>query len=92
MITLLRNFTDITCPRSGHDSLPNCTEITPAADLARIKYYRNYLAHLDYSRVESKHFNDAWKTISEVCYVNKKLFLLNSIRPVFLVRFFFIIF
>ncbi|XP_071159000.1 uncharacterized protein [Mytilus edulis] len=65
MITLLRNLTTIKHPRGGFDTLPSATETTPGADLARIKYYRNYLAHLDDGKVGSIAFNTAWNIISE---------------------------
>ncbi|CAC5411860.1 unnamed protein product [Mytilus coruscus] len=66
MITLLRNLTTITHPHGGFDSLPTAMETTPGANLARIKYYRNYLAHLNDGKVESTTFNTAWDTISGV--------------------------
>ncbi|XP_063426829.1 uncharacterized protein LOC134710404 [Mytilus trossulus] len=65
IITLLRNLTTITRPHRGFDTLPTASETTPGADLARIKYYRNYLAHLDDGKVESTVFNTAWDIISE---------------------------
>ncbi|CAG2212089.1 unnamed protein product [Mytilus edulis] len=65
MITLLRNLTNIDPPRGGFDCLPDAIEITPAADLARIKYYRNYLAHFDEGTIEYTDFNCAWGNISK---------------------------
>ncbi|CAG2186877.1 unnamed protein product [Mytilus edulis] len=65
IITLLRNLTTITHPHGGFDTLPTASETTPGADLARIKYYRNYLAHLDDGKVESTVFNTAWDILSE---------------------------
>ncbi|CAG2229842.1 unnamed protein product [Mytilus edulis] len=64
MITLLRNLTNIVPPQSGFDCLPSANEITPSADIARIKYYRNYLAHLDDGKIESANFNSVWYDIS----------------------------
>ncbi|CAG2186879.1 unnamed protein product [Mytilus edulis] len=64
MITLLRNFTNITHPHGGFDCLPTDIETTPGADLARIKYYRNYLAHLHDVKVGTTYFNIAWDIIS----------------------------
>ncbi|CAG2247006.1 unnamed protein product [Mytilus edulis] len=66
MITLLRNLTTIIHPHGGFDTLPTASETTPGADLARIKYYRNYLAHLDDGKVESTVFNTAWNIIPEI--------------------------
>ncbi|CAG2251631.1 unnamed protein product [Mytilus edulis] len=65
MIALLRNIAKINPPHSGFDILPSAMETTPAADLARIKYYRNYMAHLDDGKVINKNFNTAWDDISE---------------------------
>lgn len=66
IVTLLRNLTDITPPLRGFDKLPADNDITPGADLARIKYYRNYLAHLDDAKVDTTYFNTAWVNISRV--------------------------
>ncbi|CAG2200539.1 unnamed protein product [Mytilus edulis] len=41
-------------------------EITPGSDLARIKYYRNKLAHHDSNTIDSAYFNTAWGDISNV--------------------------
>lgn len=71
MITLLRNLTNMNPPHSGFDILPTPNETTLGADLARIKYYRNYLAHLDEGKLESTEFNSSWEIISEVCIVRK---------------------
>lgn len=71
MITLLRNLTNMYPPNGGFDCLPTQNETTPGADLARIKYYRNYLAHLNEGRVECSELNSAWKIIYEVSIVRK---------------------
>ncbi|XP_071150273.1 uncharacterized protein [Mytilus edulis] len=65
MITLLRNLTNMYPPHGGFDCLPTQNETTPGADLCRIKYYRNYLAHLDEGKVLCSEFNSAWEIISE---------------------------
>lgn len=51
----------------GFDRLPEAIEITPGSDLARIKYYRNYLAHLDDAKIDNKFCKTAWDDIREVC-------------------------
>lgn len=66
MILLLRNLTTIVSPRGGYDSLPSSSEISPAADLARIKYYRNVMAHLDDGKMDSRKFSAAWNDITGV--------------------------
>ncbi|CAG2199667.1 unnamed protein product [Mytilus edulis] len=65
IITLLRNLTELNPPHLGFDCLPATNEITPASDLARIKYYRNYLAHLDDAKIHDTFFISAWEDISE---------------------------
>ncbi|XP_063411291.1 serine/threonine-protein phosphatase 6 regulatory ankyrin repeat subunit C-like [Mytilus trossulus] len=65
MITLLRNLTNLSEPQKGYDHLPSPTEITTASDLARIKYYRNYLAHLENSTVDNVIFTSAWEDTSQ---------------------------
>ncbi|CAG2213070.1 unnamed protein product [Mytilus edulis] len=59
------NLTSINPPINGFDSLPLPGEITPGSDLARIKYYRNKLAHHDSNTIDTAYFNTAWRDISE---------------------------
>jgi hypothetical protein len=66
MICLLRNIANITKPRNGFDRLPHEYDKSPGADLARIKYYRNYIVHLDWSEIENDNFISAWNDISAV--------------------------
>ncbi|CAC5385131.1 unnamed protein product [Mytilus coruscus] len=65
IITLLRNLTCLTPPHGGYDLLPSANETTPTSDLARIKYYRNYLAHLDEGKVDNITFTTAWDTVTD---------------------------
>ncbi|XP_052059099.1 ankyrin-1-like [Mytilus californianus] len=65
MICLIRHLTSIIAPINGFDSLPLPGESTPGSDLARIKYYRNKLAHHDSNRIDSVYFNTAWRDISD---------------------------
>ncbi|XP_076083279.1 uncharacterized protein LOC143054234 [Mytilus galloprovincialis] len=65
MICLIRNLTSINPPINGFDSLPLPVETTSGSDLARIKYYRNKLAHHDSNTIETTYFNTAWRDISE---------------------------
>ncbi|XP_076095788.1 uncharacterized protein LOC143066861 [Mytilus galloprovincialis] len=64
MTLLLRNLTPMTPPLCGFDRLPSAMETTPAADLARIKHYRNNLAHLYDGKLETGFFNTAWNDIT----------------------------
>ncbi|CAC5399298.1 Putative ankyrin repeat protein L93 [Mytilus coruscus] len=65
MIILLRHLTDLTPPHGGYDRLPSDDETTPTSDLARIKYYRNFLAHLDEGKIEDMEFITAWNIVTD---------------------------
>ncbi|XP_071181366.1 uncharacterized protein [Mytilus edulis] len=65
MICLIRNLTSVTQPINGFDRLPLPVEITPGPDLARIKWYRNILAHHDSNKMATGDFNTAWSNISD---------------------------
>ncbi|XP_063406711.1 uncharacterized protein LOC134690648 isoform X3 [Mytilus trossulus] len=65
MICLIRNLTSINPPINGFDSLPPPGETTPGSDLARIKCYRNKLAHHDSNTIDTTYFNTAWREISD---------------------------
>ncbi|XP_063405734.1 uncharacterized protein LOC134689698 [Mytilus trossulus] len=68
MICLIRNLTSINHPINGFDDLPLPWELNPGSDLARIKYYRNELAHHDSNTIHITYFNTAWRDISHaVC-------------------------
>ncbi|CAG2188370.1 unnamed protein product [Mytilus edulis] len=65
MICLIRNLTSISPPINGFDTLPLPGEITPGSDLARIKCYRNKLAHHDSNKIDTAFSNTAWREISD---------------------------
>ncbi|CAC5386109.1 unnamed protein product [Mytilus coruscus] len=62
--TLLRNLTDLPSPKRGYDKLPFDEEDSPVSDLARLKHYRNDLAHIDDKKIENDKFTKAWTDIS----------------------------
>ncbi|XP_071160740.1 uncharacterized protein [Mytilus edulis] len=68
MILLLRNLTPMTPPLCGFDRLPSAMETNHAADLTRIKHYRNYLAHLGDGKLDTGIFNSAWNEITCAIY------------------------
>ncbi|CAG2222775.1 unnamed protein product [Mytilus edulis] len=68
MICLIRNLTSISPPINGFDSLPLPGETTPGSDLARIKCYRNKLAHHDSNTIDTTYFHTAWTDISNVSF------------------------
>ncbi|CAG2206197.1 unnamed protein product [Mytilus edulis] len=63
IILLLRNRTNLSPPHVGYDRLPSFNETSPTSDLARIKYYRNFLAHLDEGKIDNTDFTTAWDNV-----------------------------
>lgn len=66
MVLLLRNLTNVSQHTGEYDHLPSGTDITPTADVARIKYYRNKLAHCEDGKIDNVSFETAWHDTSEV--------------------------
>lgn len=69
MICLLRNLTNIKPPFNGFECLPLPGETTHGSDLARLKWYRNELAHHDsttMTTIDTVYFNKAWGNITDV--------------------------
>ncbi|XP_071138285.1 uncharacterized protein [Mytilus edulis] len=65
MICLIRNIAAINQPVNGFNNLPPPSEKTPAANIARIKYFRNKLAHSDNDKINQCDFNTFWTELSE---------------------------
>ncbi|XP_063407053.1 uncharacterized protein LOC134690860 [Mytilus trossulus] len=61
MACLLRHFTDFDI----QDSLPLETIHTDAADISRIKFYRNSIVHSDSGKVNVKKFWEIWNCVTE---------------------------
>ncbi|VDI45560.1 Hypothetical predicted protein [Mytilus galloprovincialis] len=61
MVCLLRHFTDLDI----QDSLPLETILTTAADISRIRFYRNYIVHSDSDKVTENKFLEIWCCVSE---------------------------
>lgn len=61
MITLLTNIAKL----NHYSSFPVVTDTTPAADIERIKYYRNHIAHNN-GQIDNSFFNTAWDDVSGV--------------------------
>lgn len=67
MICLIRNLTQI----SVADVLPSPKDTSEGADLSRLKYYRNKIAHCDGGVLTDSQLNDYWNDISQVnLYLN----------------------
>ncbi|XP_062605991.1 uncharacterized protein LOC134267802 isoform X2 [Saccostrea cucullata] len=61
LICLLRNMSPSTpAPTAGFDILPNPSDVSTGADLARIKFYRNKVAHSADARMNANEFNTSW--------------------------------
>lgn len=62
MITLLTNLTNL----DHYETFPMITDTEPAADLARIKYYRNHIAHNKNGTIDNLLFSTSWEDIIQV--------------------------
>ena len=63
---LLRTICSLTEPLTGWDNMPNSTDHSLEAELARIKYYRNYVyGHNQTMEIPNSEFLNLWSEISE---------------------------
>ena len=64
---LLIHFSDLPPPGSGWDRLPNSSDFSLSADVARLKYYRNIIAHFNLAYVGNElndgEFKSLWEEI-----------------------------
>ncbi|CAC5423324.1 unnamed protein product [Mytilus coruscus] len=58
-------MTTIVPPSRGFDKLPPVKEVSDGADVARIKYYRNVMAHAEKDELSNEDFNTMWICVSE---------------------------
>ncbi|XP_052072554.1 uncharacterized protein LOC127710651 isoform X2 [Mytilus californianus] len=63
MVCLIRNLVSVSPPINGFDTLPLITETSMGADLARIKYYRNEVAHADSDKIATIDFQAKWQDL-----------------------------
>jgi hypothetical protein len=65
IVKLLRELCTLTPPPKGWDALPDDSDLTLPADIARIKYYRNcvYAHGNDRMELTNSDFEDYWKRI-----------------------------
>lgn len=66
MICLTRNFISVKRPVNGFDQLPLPIETYMEADLARIKFYRNEVAHADSDKLANTEFKSKWQDLVDV--------------------------
>ncbi len=62
---LLRTICNLKEPVARWDKLPEITDPSTEADLARIKYYRNFVCHNKKREITHAEFCTLWKEISE---------------------------
>lgn len=66
MVTFLRHFTKISRPKKGFDQLPDKADTKEGDDLARIKFYRNQIAHKSETKMSTTQFSEVWSTVAAV--------------------------
>ena len=62
MIVLIRNLTPIRIS----DVVPHSSDVTEGADLSRLKYYRNQVAHTNSGTLTDRQFQEWWNDINQV--------------------------
>ena len=66
LTVLLRNICGLTRPASGWDALPPDSDTSVAANIARIKFYRNQVyAHITTTEIADNEFKNLWLKISK---------------------------
>jgi hypothetical protein len=66
LTVLLRNICGLSRPASGWDALPPDSDTSVAANIARIKFYRNQVhAHITTTEIADNEFEDLWLEISK---------------------------
>ena len=66
LIVLLRNICGLNPPATGWDALPSPKDLSPEADIARIKFYRNTVyAHATHASIDDAEFDDYWTNLRD---------------------------
>ena len=66
LMLLIRNICGLVPPPTGWDSLPVATDLTPEADIVRIKCYRNTVyGHASEASIDDATFTQWWKDIQD---------------------------
>ena len=66
LTVLLRNICGLTRPTSGWDALPPDSDTSVAANIARMKFYRNQVhAHITTTEIADNKFENLWLKISK---------------------------
>lgn len=61
---LLREFCSLTAPSTGWHNLPADSDVSPQANIVRIKCYRNELCHSVSTSITEVEFEDKWMVLS----------------------------
>ena len=66
LMVLLRNICGLVPPPTGWDRLPAATDLSPEADIARTKYYRNTVyGHASEASIDDTTFSQYWQDIQD---------------------------
>ncbi|XP_078374488.1 uncharacterized protein LOC144658034 [Oculina patagonica] len=66
LMVLLRNICVLVPPVTGWDNLPSAADVTPEADIARVKFYRNTVyGHASQASVDDAAFGIYWTEIRD---------------------------
>ena len=66
LMILLRNICGLVPPATGWNDLPAATDLTPEADIVRIKCYRNTVyGHASEASIDDATFNQYWRDIQD---------------------------
>ena len=63
---LFRNICGLSAPAAGWNALPPDSDTSIAADIARIKFYRNKVYHRTSTEIDDSEFEILWEKISKV--------------------------
>jgi hypothetical protein len=59
-------FPKVQPPPTGFDKLPNNSDVSVGADMARIKHYRNEAAHNKSGKMTNQDFHRHWNILENV--------------------------
>lgn len=69
IVCLLRNMQPReSAPVTGWNNLPNPSDTSTGADLARFKWYRNKLAHHEYGKLCPVEYSQYWGDLESVSF------------------------
>ena len=67
LMVLLRNICNLVPPVTGWDELPAAADLTPEADITRVKFFRNTVfSHASQASVDDANFENYWTVIRDM--------------------------